>query len=215
MPGGNRNTKCSKAKISLRKQRRYDQRGQHLARPSSSLSLGVLHRQQQLQRRQQRRRQRQRQRRQQQQQQQAHRDHADMRRGSGKCSTICHQRLRADGSKDTQTSSDEESEAEVEEEEEESDDEFCDRTTAPVPKWEVLAGNRAVWVQLCQQLRLGQGRGVWVRGDGTGASRPGAVTPRLARTSAETPGGGRSSGAPGATTQRGRAAPRQLRANNK
>jgi hypothetical protein len=27
-----------------------------------------------------------------------------------------------------------------------------------VPKWEeVLAGNRAVWVQLCQQLRLGQG----------------------------------------------------------
>jgi hypothetical protein len=70
---------------------------------------------------------------------------------------ICHQRLRADGSKDTQTSSNEESEAEVEEEEEEeeSDDEFCDRTTAP--KWEVLAGNRAVWVQLCQQLRLGQG----------------------------------------------------------
>jgi hypothetical protein len=47
----------------------------------------------------------------------------------------------------------------VEEEEEESDDEFGDRTTAPVPKWEVLvlAGNRAVWVQLCQQPRLGQG----------------------------------------------------------
>ena len=96
-------------------------------------------------------------------------------------------KLRADGSKDAQTSSDEGSEAEVEEEEEESDDEFCDRTTAPVPKWEVLAGNRAVWVQLCQQLRLDQG--VWVRGDGTGASRPGAVTPRLARTPAETPGG--------------------------
>jgi hypothetical protein len=47
---------------------------------------------------------------------------------------ICKERLRADGSKDAQTSSDEESEAEVEEEEEESDDEFCDRTTAPVPK---------------------------------------------------------------------------------
>jgi hypothetical protein len=45
---------------------------------------------------------------------------------------ICKVRLRADGSKDTQTSSDEGSEAEVEEEEEESDDEFCDRTTAPV-----------------------------------------------------------------------------------
>jgi hypothetical protein len=42
-------------------------------------------------------------------------------------------------------------------EEEESDDELCDRTTAPVPKWEVLAGNRAVWVQLCQQLRRGGG----------------------------------------------------------
>jgi hypothetical protein len=45
----------------------------------------------------------------------------------------------------------------VEEEEEESDDEFCNRTTAPLPKWdEVLAGNRAMWVQLCQQLRLDQ-----------------------------------------------------------
>jgi hypothetical protein len=32
-------------------------------------------------------------------------------------------------------------------------------------------------------------RGVWVRGDETVASRPGAVTPRLARTPAETPGG--------------------------
>jgi hypothetical protein len=31
---------------------------------------------------------------------------------------------------------------EEEEEEEESDDEFCDRTTSPVPKWEVLAGKR-------------------------------------------------------------------------
>jgi hypothetical protein len=41
--------------------------------------------------------------------------------------------------------------------EEESDEEFCDRTTAPVPKWEVLAGNKAVWAQLCQQLRLEQG----------------------------------------------------------
>jgi hypothetical protein len=67
---------------------------------------------------------------------------------------ICHQRLRADGSKDTQTSSDEESEAEVEEEEEESDDEFCDRTTAPVPKWEVLAGSRAVWVHCAGEVRL-------------------------------------------------------------
>jgi hypothetical protein len=43
------------------------------------------------------------------------------------------------------------------EEEEESDDEFCNRTTAPLPKWdEVLAGNRAMWVKLCQQLRLDQ-----------------------------------------------------------
>jgi hypothetical protein len=45
---------------------------------------------------------------------------------------------------DTQTSSDEESDAEVGEEEEESDDELCDRTKAPVPKWEVLVTNKAV-----------------------------------------------------------------------
>jgi hypothetical protein len=78
-------------------------------------------------------------------------------RSGWKAQYMCHQRLRADGSKDTQTSSDEESEAEVEEKVEESDDEFCDRITAPVPKWGALAGNRAVWVQLCQQLWLGQG----------------------------------------------------------
>jgi hypothetical protein len=36
----------------------------------------------------------------------------------------------------TQTSSDEESEAEVGEEEGESDCKRCDRTKAPVPKWE-------------------------------------------------------------------------------
>ena len=44
---------------------------------------------------------------------------------------ICHTRLRADGSNDTQTSSDEESEAEVEEEEEESD---VDRIPSSYPK---------------------------------------------------------------------------------
>jgi hypothetical protein len=58
---------------------------------------------------------------------------------------------------DTQASSDDEGEAEVveEEEEEESDDEFCDHgTKATVPKWEVLATNKAVWTQLSQQLRL-------------------------------------------------------------
>jgi hypothetical protein len=42
---------------------------------------------------------------------------------------------------DSQTSSDEESEAEVGEEEEESNDEFCGRMKAPVPKWEVLTTN--------------------------------------------------------------------------
>jgi hypothetical protein len=59
-------------------------------------------------------------------------------------------------------------------------------------------------------------RGVWVRGDGTGASRPGAVTPRLARALAETPGRSARVGLLGlqcsAPMQRGRAAPRQLRA---
>jgi hypothetical protein len=44
----------------------------------------------------------------------------------------------------TQTSSDAESDEEVGEEEEESDDELCDKTNAPVPKWEVLATNKAV-----------------------------------------------------------------------
>jgi hypothetical protein len=58
---------------------------------------------------------------------------------------------------DTQTSSDKESEAEVGEEEEESDDELCDRTKAPVPKWEALATTKAVWTQLCQELGLEQG----------------------------------------------------------
>jgi hypothetical protein len=113
-------------------------------------------------------------------------------------------RLRADGSKGAQTSSDEGSEAEVEEqeqEEEESDDEFCDRTASPVPKWEVLAGNRAVWVQLYRQLRLDQGS-LGYRGGGTGASRPGAVAPRLASTSAETPGGSARAGPFGAARAR-------------
>jgi hypothetical protein len=45
--------------------------------------------------------------------------------------------------------------------EEESDDEFFDRITAPVPKWEALAGNRASWVQLYQQLWLEQGSLGW------------------------------------------------------
>jgi hypothetical protein len=40
-------------------------------------------------------------------------------------------RLRADGSKGAQTSSDEESEAEMGEEEEESDDEFCGSLLTP------------------------------------------------------------------------------------
>jgi hypothetical protein len=69
-----------------------------------------------------------------------------MQRESVQCR--CSERLRADGSKGTQASSEEESEAEVQEVEEESGDEFCDRTTAPVPKWEVPTGNKAVWVQL-------------------------------------------------------------------
>jgi hypothetical protein len=70
---------------------------------------------------------------------------------------------------DTQRSSDEESEAEVGEEEEEIDDEFCDRTKAPVPKWEALVTNKAVWTQLCQQLQLKQGQfGIDRRGCGVG-----------------------------------------------
>jgi hypothetical protein len=59
----------------------------------------------------------------------------------------------------TQSSSDEKSETEVREEEaeEESDNDFRYRTKAPVPKWEAMASKKAVWTQLCQQLRLDQG----------------------------------------------------------
>jgi hypothetical protein len=81
-------------------------------------------------------------------------------------------RLRADGSKGAQTSSGEGSEAEVEEVEEESDDEFGDRTTAPVPKWEVLAGNRAVPCGGCSS-----GATPATAAEPAGAGRPGAVGP--------------------------------------
>jgi hypothetical protein len=43
---------------------------------------------------------------------------------------------------------------------------------APVPKWEVLAGERAAWVELAPAPATVAGagaRGVWVRGDGAGA----------------------------------------------
>jgi hypothetical protein len=53
-------------------------------------------------------------------------------------------------------SSGEESEAVTkdEAEEDESEDEFVTERKEPVPKWEVLAENKAVWEQFCKQLRL-------------------------------------------------------------
>jgi hypothetical protein len=58
-------------------------------------------------------------------------------------------------------SSGEESEAESKEEEaegaEDEEEEFVTEQKQPVPKWEVLAENRAVWEQLCKQLRLWAG----------------------------------------------------------
>jgi hypothetical protein len=54
-------------------------------------------------------------------------------------------------------SSGEESEA-VTKEEDGSEDEFVlTERKEPVPKWEVLAENRAVWEQFCKQLGLGVG----------------------------------------------------------
>jgi hypothetical protein len=53
-------------------------------------------------------------------------------------------------------SSGEESEA-VTKEEDESEDGFVTERKEPVPEWEVLAENRAVWEQFCKQPRLGVG----------------------------------------------------------
>jgi hypothetical protein len=86
------------------------------------------------------------------------------------------------GSKDQ-----EESEAEVEEEEEESGGEFVTEQQRQCPSGRYWQGTGLCGCSFASNY--GWTRGVWVRGDGTGASRPGAVTPRLARTPAETPGG--------------------------
>jgi hypothetical protein len=65
----------------------------------------------------------------------------------------CKTKLRADGHAEVHVSSGEESEA-VAKEEAESEDEFVTERKEPLPKWEVLAENRAVWEQLYKQLRL-------------------------------------------------------------
>jgi hypothetical protein len=68
----------------------------------------------------------------------------------------CKTKLRADGQAEVHVSSGEESEA-VTKEEDESEDEFVTERKEPLPKWEVLAENRAVWEQLYKQLGLGVG----------------------------------------------------------
>jgi hypothetical protein len=40
---------------------------------------------------------------------------------------------------------------------------FVTERKEPVPKWEVLAEKKAVWEQLCKQLRLGVGGLGWYR----------------------------------------------------
>jgi hypothetical protein len=45
----------------------------------------------------------------------------------------------------------------VTKEEDESEGKFVTKRKEPVPKWEVLAENKAVWEQFCKQLRLGVG----------------------------------------------------------
>jgi hypothetical protein len=71
----------------------------------------------------------------------------------------CRKKLDADGRVEVHASSGEESEAEAKEEEgsEDEDEEFVTERKQPVPKWEVLVENRAVWEQLCKQLRLEAG----------------------------------------------------------
>jgi hypothetical protein len=68
----------------------------------------------------------------------------------------CKTKLRADGQAEVHVSSGEESEESeaVTKEEDESEDEFVTERKEPVPKWEVLAENKAVWEQLCKQLGL-------------------------------------------------------------
>jgi hypothetical protein len=69
----------------------------------------------------------------------------------------CKTKLRAYGQAEVHVSSGEESEA-VTKEEDGSEDEFVlTERKEPVPKWEVLAENRAVWEQFCKQLGLGVG----------------------------------------------------------
>jgi hypothetical protein len=72
----------------------------------------------------------------------------------------CKTKLRADGQAEVHASSGEESEA-VTKEEDESEDGFVTERKEPVPKWEVLAENAAVWEQFCKQLRGGK-LVVWV-----------------------------------------------------
>jgi hypothetical protein len=57
------------------------------------------------------------------------------------------------GGPEGHVSSGEESEA-VTKEEDESEYEFVTERKEPVPKWEVLAENGAVWEQFCKQLGL-------------------------------------------------------------
>jgi hypothetical protein len=66
----------------------------------------------------------------------------------------CKTKLRADGQAEVRhVTSGEESEA-VTKEEDESEDEFVTERKEPLPKWEVLAENRAVWEQFYKQLGL-------------------------------------------------------------
>jgi hypothetical protein len=62
----------------------------------------------------------------------------------------CETKLDAKGRVDVHVNSDEESEAETREE-----DEFVTERKEPVPRWGVLAENKAVWEQLCKQLGFG------------------------------------------------------------
>jgi hypothetical protein len=71
----------------------------------------------------------------------------------------CREKLDTNGRVEVHASSGEERRSEAKEEEgsEDEDEEFVTERKQPVPKWEVLAENRAVWEKLCKQLRLEAG----------------------------------------------------------
>jgi hypothetical protein len=69
----------------------------------------------------------------------------------------CKTKLRADGQAEVHVSSGEESEAVTKEEDGSEDELVLAERKEPVPKWEVLTENKALWEQFYKKLGLGVG----------------------------------------------------------